>query len=84
MIINHIFNFECYQEVLDTDGLEIMRTRANMTQAELAAKLGIDRTCIAKWETGKAYPRASQLPVLAKALNCTIDELYSAVAGGTH
>ena len=48
-----------------------------MTQRELADILGVERSSIAKWESGSAYPRASQLPALAKALGCSIDELYS-------
>lgn len=53
-----------------------MRERANLKQRELAGLLGVERSTIAKWETGAALPRASQLPDLAAALHCTIDELY--------
>ncbi|MBS5149716.1 MAG: helix-turn-helix transcriptional regulator [Butyricicoccus pullicaecorum] len=35
-----------------------------------------NRTTIAKWETGSAFPRAEKLPLIANALGCTIDELY--------
>jgi transcriptional regulator with XRE-family HTH domain len=48
-----------------------------MTQRELADILGVERSSIAKWESGSAYPRAAQLPALAKALSCSIDELYN-------
>ena len=45
-----------------------MRKRANLKQFELADLLKVERSTIAK--------RASQLPELAKVLDCTIDELY--------
>jgi transcriptional regulator with XRE-family HTH domain len=37
--------------------------------------MGIDRSAIAKWETGAAMPRADKLTELAKILGCTVDEL---------
>lgn len=63
-------------EVTITKGLAYMRKRAKLKQFELADLLKVERSTIAKWESGVAYPRASQLPELAKALDCTIDELY--------
>ena len=51
------------------------RKAAGITQNELAETLCIDRSTIAKWETGKAYPRAALLPKIAQILDCTVDEL---------
>lgn len=51
------------------------RKAAGITQNELADTLRIDRSTVAKWETGKAYPRAALLPKIAQVLGCTIDEL---------
>lgn len=53
-----------------------LRTKANLTQSELAAMLGVTQTCVGKWETAGVSPRASLMPRIAQALNCTIDELY--------
>ena len=58
-------------------GLKAMRTKAKLTQAELAFMLGVKQTTVAMWETDASYPRAELLPTIAKALNCTIDELYA-------
>lgn len=55
------------------------RERAGMTQGELAERLGVDRTTVTKWESGDAMPRADKLPDIAKALGCTVDELYGNV-----
>lgn len=54
-----------------------MRKRAKLKQQELADLLNVERSTVAKWEIGAAYPRASQLPALAKALQCSIDDLYT-------
>lgn len=64
-------------EVIHTKGLTYIRKRLGLKQQELADLLHVERSTIAKWESGAAYPRASQLPELAKALNCSIDELYA-------
>lgn len=62
-------------------GLCAARKAAGMTQVAFAAAIGIDRSTVAKWETGKAYPRADMLPAIAEALSCSIDDLYAAPAG---
>ncbi len=51
------------------------RIRAKFTQEEVADRLGIDRSTVAKWKTGTASPRADKLLQLARILNCTADEL---------
>ena len=51
------------------------RLEAGFTQIDLANKLEIDRSTVAKWETGESFPRAEKLIQLAEVLNCTIDEL---------
>ena len=47
-----------------------------MTQAELAESVGCCRSCISQYERGYCKPRTYHLPKLARALNCTIDELF--------
>ena len=54
-----------------------MRKAAGITQAELAAALGVSQTVVSDWESSKKYPSTDKLPLIAKTLNCTIDELYS-------
>ena len=51
------------------------REKANLTQEALAAKLYVERSTIAKWESGQAKPRADTLMKLAAVLGCTVDEL---------
>ena len=51
------------------------RLEAGFTQIDLANKLEIDRSTVAKWETGESFPRAEKLIQLAEVLNCTIDDL---------
>ena len=64
------------KEVANTKGLRKKRLAAGLSQKELADKLGIVQSAISAWESGEKMPRASQLPELAAALHCTIDELY--------
>lgn len=56
--------------------LRNIRERQGLLQEEIAKTLGVSRSAIAMWESGKANPRGETLVKLADALNCTIDELY--------
>lgn len=56
-------------------GFKRCRERANIKQKDIAEALRIDRSTVAKWETGESLPRADKLPQLAKILGCTVDEL---------
>lgn len=51
------------------------RTAANLKQEDIARALDIDRSTVAKWETGKSLPRAEMLVRLSSVLGCSIDEL---------
>ena len=58
------------------DQLTVMRERAGLSQEEGAAALKIDRSTVAKWETGASYPRADKLPAIAALYGCSIDALF--------
>jgi transcriptional regulator with XRE-family HTH domain len=51
------------------------REAARMRQDEVADKIGVDRSAVAKWETGRALPRADKLLGLSRLYNCTTDQL---------
>ena len=57
-----------------------LRSRQNMTQMELAEKLGVSAKTISKWETGKGYPDITLLEPIAKAFSISVTEL---IAGNT-
>ena len=59
-------------------GIKKCREVAGLRQEDVAVKLNIDRSAVAKWETGAAMQRADKLTELAKVLGCTIDELMKA------
>ena len=56
--------------------LRKLRKDAEISQDGLAKQMGVDRSTIAKWETGEASPRADKLPQIAEILGCTIDDLF--------
>ena len=60
------------------EGLQPRRKALGMTQADLAAQLGVERATVGMWETGTSWPSARVLPDLADLLCCSIDALYSA------
>ena len=62
-------------EGVETVKLKAIRLSNKMTQDDIAEALGVSRSTVAMWETGKALPRADKLIELAKLFNCTIDDL---------
>lgn len=57
--------------------IDIKRVNAGLSQERLANLLKVDRSTVAKWETGKSMPRAELLPKIAKILGCTVDDLLN-------
>lgn len=53
-----------------------LRKGNNMTQLELAEKMGVSFQAISNWERGNAMPDISKLPELSRLLCVTIDELF--------
>ena len=50
-------------------------TERTVIQRDLAEKLEVDRSTVAKWETGESKPRADKLIQLAKLFDYTVDDL---------
>lgn len=57
------------------DYISTLRRNNNLTQKDLADKLGITDKAISKWERGAGYPDISMLRPLADALGTTVNEL---------
>ncbi len=53
------------------------RKQLNMTQEEMANRLGVTAPAVNKWEKGNAYPDIMMLAPIARLLNITLDELLS-------
>lgn len=54
-----------------------LRESRKLTQAELAARIGVSSKTISKWETGKGLPDISLLQPLAQALGISVIELMN-------
>lgn len=60
-------------------GLMIKRKEKGMTQKDLGKIVGVRSEAISCYEVGTRTPNAEMLKKLAKALDCTVDDiLYSA------
>lgn len=61
------------------------RKRCGLSQEQLAQKLCVSRSAIAKWETGKGMPDVENLKTLSRLLMVSVDNLLddSADAGST-
>lgn len=59
------------------DKIKYFREKLGISQAALAEKLNVSQSTVAMWETGDNVPKTTMLPEIAKALNCTIEDLFS-------
>ncbi|MEI3306945.1 MAG: helix-turn-helix transcriptional regulator [Dysosmobacter sp.] len=58
------------------------RKARGLSQEELAARLGVSRQAVSKWETGEAAPDLSKLLALADALELPLDTLCGRETSG--
>ena len=53
-----------------------LRLEKNLTQEQLATKLGVSAQAVSKWETSETYPDGALLIPLANELEVSLDELF--------
>ena len=57
--------------------LKKLREESGLSQESVATYVGVGRSAVAMWETGKTMPRTETLPKLATLFGCTVDEMLS-------
>jgi len=53
----------------------LRKLHGNMTQEELAERMGVSRQTISKWETDEAMPDVGKLMEVSRLFSCTLDAL---------
>jgi putative transcriptional regulator len=56
--------------------LKIERLKRNLSQKDLAKKIGITSQAISDYETGRTNPNYNVMAKIAKELDATVDELF--------
>lgn len=54
-----------------------LRKDKKLTQAELGNKLGVTNKTVSRWENGNYMPDISVIPQLCRALDISVNELFS-------
>ena len=57
--------------------IRFARKRCNLSQEQLAEKMCVSRSAIAKWETDKGMPDVENLKILSRLLQVSVDSLLS-------
>ncbi|MBR6689652.1 MAG: helix-turn-helix domain-containing protein [Clostridia bacterium] len=60
-----------------SENLKIIRRDNNLSQEQLAEKLGVSRQAVSKWESGQSYPEMDKVLLICKLFNYNIDELMN-------
>lgn len=50
-----------------------LREQHDMTQEELAQRLGVEPPAVSKWDRNLTYPRMDNLMAMADIFGCTVD-----------
>ena len=58
--------------------IQTLRKEQNLTQRELAERLGITDRAVSKWENGRGMPEVSLMKPLCDLLGITVSELLCA------
>ena len=64
-----------------SDNIKKYRKENNLSQDELAEKLGVSRQSISLWETGQTQPTIENIIALARIFNVSTDEILDNVGG---
>lgn len=60
-----------------SENLKRIRKENNLSQEQLAEKLGVSRQAVSKWESGQSYPEMDKVLLICKLFNYNIDELMN-------
>lgn len=59
------------------NNLKKIRKEHNLSQEQLAEKLGVSRQSVSKWESNQAYPEMDKVTKLCQMFNLNIDDLFN-------
>ena len=61
------------------DFLKIRRKSLRLTQQELAERIGVSKSAIAKWETDGGLPDRDNLRRLSEVMSVSVDEMHRVI-----
>lgn len=62
--------------------ISLRRKHMRLTQEELAEKVGVSKSAIAKWETDGGLPDRDNLRRIADIMNVSVGDLHRVIEGG--
>ena len=60
--------------------ISLRRRHMGLTQEELAEKVGVSKSAIAKWETDGGIPDRDNLKRLSEIINVSVDDLHHIIS----
>lgn len=55
--------------------IKAARVNANLTQEELAKRVGVSKDTVGKWERGTSFPSVLKIPLIEKACNIKYEDI---------
>lgn len=53
-----------------------LRNSLNLTQSELAIKVGVSKNTVSAWETGNSYPSFKHSVALTDVFGCSLNDIF--------
>ena len=73
----------CDNKRFYAERVKALRTAANVTQSELASRIGVSRSAVLNWELGRTRPDISNIPTLCRVLNVPISQFFFSTGSDT-
>ena len=62
------------------ENIKLQRTKAGLTQEELAQRLGVSNKLVWSWEKNRTEPKADAVQNMLKIFDCTIEDLTKQIS----
>ena len=66
----------CDNKRFYAERVKALRTAANVTQSELASRIGVSRSAVLNWELGRTRPDISNIPAPCQLLNDPLTQFF--------
>ena len=63
-----------------SQNLQKLRASKNISQEQLADKIGVSRQSVSAWESGKSSPELEKLVAISNLFNVSLDELTGEIS----
>lgn len=73
--MNWRIGYERYKDLTDPSPIAKMRKERNLSQTDLAERIGVSQKDVSRWESKRVKPNIDNLKKLAEQFGCSMDDI---------